>query len=87
MPLYKVFVRPHLEYGVQVWAPIARHGNWGVIMDIENCQRQYKRMINGMGTLSYRQRLQKLGITMLLERCSHIIQIITVQLIIRAMLG
>ena len=56
MPLYKVFVRPHLEYGVQVLAPVARHSNWGVIMDIENCQRQYTRMISGMGTLSFRQR-------------------------------
>ena len=38
---YKAFVRPHLEYAVQVWAPTARHGNWGIIMEIEDCQRQF----------------------------------------------
>ena len=37
--LCKAFVRPHLEYAVQVWAPTARHGNWGIIMEIEDCQR------------------------------------------------
>ena len=51
IPLYKVFVRPHLEYAVQVWAPTARHGNWGVIMDIKDCQRQFTRIIEGIGLL------------------------------------
>ena len=27
IPFYKAFVRPYLEYAVQMWAPTARHGN------------------------------------------------------------
>ena len=68
IPFYKAFVRPHLEYAVQVWAPTARHGNWGIIMEIEDCQRQFTRIIEGMGLLSYRLRLQRLRLTTLLER-------------------
>ena len=67
IPFYKAFVRPHLECAVQVWAPIARHGNWGIIMEIEDCQRQFTKIIEGMGLLSYRQRLQRLRLTTLLE--------------------
>ena len=65
---YKAFVRPHLEYAVQVWTPTARHGNWGIIMEIEDCQRQFTRIVEGMGLLPYRQRLQCLRLTTLLER-------------------
>ena len=68
IPFYKAFVRPHLECAVQVWAPTARHGNWGIIMEIEDCQRQFTRIIEGMGLLSYRQRLKRLRLTTLLER-------------------
>ena len=52
IPFYKAFVGPHLEYAVQVWAPTARHGNWGIIMEIEDYQRQFTRIIEGMGLLS-----------------------------------
>ena len=52
IPFYKAFVGPHLEYAVQVWAPTARHGNWGIIMAIEDYQRQFTRIIEGMGLLS-----------------------------------
>ena len=71
IPFYEAFVRTHLEYAmqvsVQVWATTARHGNWGIIMEIEDCQRQFTRIIEGMGLLSYRQRLQRLRLTTLLE--------------------
>ena len=41
----------------------------GMVMDIENSQRQFTRLISGIGTLSYRQRLQNLNnLTTLLER-------------------
>ena len=68
IPFYKAFVRPHLEYAVQVWAPTTRHGNCRIIMEIEDCQRQFTRIIEGMGPLSYRRRLQRLRLTTLLER-------------------
>ena len=67
IPFYEAFVRTPLEYAVHVWAPTARHGNWGIIMEIEDCQRQFTKIIEGMGLLPYRQRLQRLRLTTLLE--------------------
>ena len=66
--VYKTVIRPHLEYCVQIWTPVAKHGNWGIIMDIEAVQRRFTRLIDGIGTLSYRERLEKLGLTTLVER-------------------
>ena len=68
IPFYKALVRLHFEYTMQVWAPTARHGNWGIIMEIEDCQRQFTMITEGMGLLSYRQKLQRLRLTTLLER-------------------
>ena len=68
LQLYKTLVRPHLEYCVQLWSPQPRYGNWGVIFKIEDVQRQYTRQINGIGTLSYKERLKELNLTTLLER-------------------
>ena len=36
-------------------------------MEIEDCQRQFTSIIEGMGLLPYRQRLQRLRLTTLLE--------------------
>ena len=36
-------------------------------MEIEDCQKQFTRIIEGMGLLPYRQRLQRLRLTTLLE--------------------
>ena len=71
IPFYKAFVRPHLEYAVQVWARTARHRNWGIIMEIEDCQRKFMRIIEGMGLLPYRQRLQHLRLATVLEHRMH----------------
>ena len=57
-----------MEYAEQVLAPTTRHRNWRSIMAIEDCQRQFTRIFEGMGLLPYHQRLQHLRLTTLLER-------------------
>ena len=66
--IYKSLIRPHLEYCVQIWSPVAKHGRWSTILRIEGVQRQFSRLIEGVGILPYRERLEKLGLTTLLER-------------------
>ena len=68
LQIYKSMIRPHLEYCVQLWSPLPSHGNWSSIMAIENVQRSFTRAIDGIGLLSYGDRLKKLGLTTLLER-------------------
>ena len=66
--VYKTLVRPHIEYAVQVWNPAAIHGNWKQIMQLEDVQRSFTRLIDGIGIMPYEIRLQKLQLTTLLER-------------------
>ncbi len=66
--VYKTLIRPHVEYAVQIWNPPAIHGYWQLILEIEDVQRSFTRMIDGIGLLPYRERLKKLGLTTLLER-------------------
>ena len=68
LKLYKSLVRPHIEYCVQLWAPMASHGNWTSILALEDIQRSFTRMIDGVGLLTYENRLQELNLTTLLER-------------------
>ena len=66
--LYKSLIKPHIEYCAQAWAPMARHGNWSLILELEAVQRSFTRMIDGLGLITYRERLDKLNLTTLLER-------------------
>ena len=68
LPMYKTLIRPHVEYCVQVWSPLPSHGNWGLILEVEEVQRSFTRMIDGIGTMTYQNRLKSLGLTTLLER-------------------
>ena len=47
---------------------MARHGNWSLILELEGVQRSFTRMIDGVRLLTYRDRLDKLTLTTLLER-------------------
>jgi len=68
LTIYKSLVRPHLEYCVKIWNPPAKHGFWRMILDIEDVQRKFTRLIDGLGLLDYNQRLKSLGLTTLVER-------------------
>ena len=61
--LYKVFIRPHLEYAVQAWSPYTTK-------DIESMEKVQKRMIRQISNLSgsYEEKLKKLNLTTLEER-------------------
>ena len=66
--VYKSLVRPHIEYAVQAWNLPAVHGNWRQILLLEDVQRSFTRLIDGIGILPYHTRLKKLQLTTLLER-------------------
>lgn len=66
--IYKTIIRPHLEYCTQLWSPVACHGNWANIINLENVQRRFTRLIDGIGTLPYSRRLAELKLTTLAER-------------------
>ena len=63
LPMYKVFVRPHLEYAVTAWSPWMRRD----IDMLEKIQhRATRRMSDVRG--AYPERLQQLDLTTLEER-------------------
>ena len=68
LKIYKSMIRPHMEYCVQLWSPLPAHGNWKLILAIEDIQRKFTRLIDNVGLLPYNIRLEKLGLTTLLER-------------------
>ena len=68
LKIYTSMIRPHIEYCVQLWSPLPAHGNWRLILAIENIQRKFTRLIDNIGLLPYKSRLEKLGLTTLIER-------------------
>ena len=68
LAIYKALIRPHLEYCVQLWNPVAAHGSWGIVLELESVQRRFTRLINEVGTLPYSRRLEILNLTTLAER-------------------
>ena len=56
--LYKTYVRPHLEYCVQIWCPyLARD-----VDVLERVQMRATKLVREFAELPYKSRLQKLGI-------------------------
>ena len=64
MIAYKVYIRPHLEYAVQVWNPYLRKD----IECIEQIQQRVTKMVNGLKNKSCQERLDILGLTTLERR-------------------
>ncbi len=62
--LYKQYVRPHLEFCTQAWAP----WNEEDINCLEKVQQKALNMVSGLRARTYEARLEELGLTSLAER-------------------
>ena len=62
--LYKTYVRPHLEFAGQAWAPWSEADK----EILENVQRRAIRMVSGLKSADYKERLKELDMTTLEER-------------------
>ena len=62
--LYKTYVRPHLEFAVQAWAPWTSADK----EVLENVQNRAVRMVSGLKAAGYEERLTELGLLSLEER-------------------
>ena len=62
--LYKVFVRPHLEYAVSVWCPY----HISDINQLDRVQHRMTRLMPNLSCLPYKERLRLLTLPSLCER-------------------
>jgi len=64
MRLYKQYVRPHLEFSTQAWAPWTE----GDRNCLEKVQQRAVKMVSGLKSNIYEERLRELNLPTLLER-------------------
>ncbi len=64
LPLYRVLVRPHLEYAIQANCPYLKKD----IYHLERIRRAATRWVKGLRDLSYEERLRKLKLQSLEKR-------------------
>ena len=62
--LYTAFVRPHLEYAQSVWAPHLVKN----VTTVENVQIRATKLVDGLSTLEYAERLKRLNLPTLVFR-------------------
>ena len=62
--VYKMYVRPHVEFATPVWSPWLE----GDITVLENVQKRFVRMISGLNGNTYIEKLKELGMLTLKSR-------------------
>ena len=64
LKVYKVYVRPILEYCQEIWSPHYEKD----ILEIEKVQRRATKMVSGLYNMEYEERLKKLNLFKLSDR-------------------
>ena len=64
LKIYKMYVRPHLEFASPAWSPWLE----GDINILENVQKRFVKMVSGLQGRTYGERLRELGILSLKSR-------------------